>query len=110
MNFIKAQINQVSSIGGLHFKFKSTVNGVPDQIIIYDKNIYLVEVKRPDETPRKSQIVVHNKIKDQGVDVYVLDTKEKIDQFIKKTLNAEPIEIEIPEKVTIRSKKAFKLE
>ena len=67
--------NQIKNIGGLCYKFKSTVNGVPDQLVIYDRTMHLVEVKRPGEKPRANQVHVHSQIKKQGVPVYTVDTE-----------------------------------
>lgn len=82
--------NQIKAIGGLCYKFKSTVNGVPDQLVIYDKTMHLVEVKRPGEVPRANQIHVHTKIKKQGVQVHTVDTEKSVDDFIRNTLKTEP--------------------
>lgn len=82
--------NQIKTIGGLCYKFKSTVNGVPDQLVIFNKNMYLVEVKRPNEIPRANQVHVHNQIQKQGVPVYTVDTVLAIDSFIKDILGVDP--------------------
>lgn len=81
--------NQIKAIGGLCYKFKSTVNGVPDQLVIFNQNMYLVEVKRPNEVPRANQVHVHNQIKKQGVTVYTVDTISSIDSFIKNVLGID---------------------
>lgn len=82
---------QIKLIGGLCYKFKSTINGVPDQLVIYDSKMYLIEVKRPTETPRANQVYIHEQIEKQGVPVYVVDCEEQIDDFIRNVLNTEPV-------------------
>lgn len=98
---------QIKGIGGLCYKFKSTVNGVPDQLIIFNGNMYLVEVKRPGEVPRANQVHVHGQIKKQGVPVYNVDTEESIDAFIKNVLHAEPLILAENKPITIKGKNMF---
>ncbi|MCR6108592.1 VRR-NUC domain-containing protein [Salipaludibacillus agaradhaerens] len=81
--------DQIKGIGGLCYKFKSAVNGVPDQIVIYNKAIHLVEVKRPGERPRANQEHIHAQIAKQGVTVYTVDTTNAVDVFIKTVLGAK---------------------
>ena len=80
---------QIKHIGGLCYKFKSTVSGVPDQLVIFNGQMHLVEVKRPGETPRPNQVHVHGQIEKQGVPVHTVDTKETVDAFIKDVLQVE---------------------
>lgn len=82
--------DQVDINGGLAYKFISSVNGVPDQIVIYNGDIHFVEVKRPNEKPRPLQTHVHDKIKDQGVDVHVVDSYKSVDWFLVKVLGVKP--------------------
>lgn len=100
--------NQIKAIGGLCYKFKSTVNGVPDQLVIYDRSMHLVEVKRPGEKPRANQVHVHGQIEKQGVPVYTVDTEAAVDAFIKDVLKAEPQAPSQPKTTVIQSKDRFK--
>lgn len=100
--------NQIKRIGGLCYKFKSTVNGVPDQLVIYDGAMHLVEVKRPGEEPRANQVHVHNQIKKQNVPVYTVDTETAVDAFVRDVLGAEPIKQTEPKETVIQSKNRFK--
>lgn len=106
--------DQIKLLGGLAYKFTSTVNGVPDQILIIDGNTYFVEVKRPGEVLRKNQEYVHEQFLKRGVPVYTVDSIQSINEFIKIFLDKDPV---IPEtksfdskNVKIRSKDAFKLD
>lgn len=79
----KYMIRQVKKTGGLCYKWVSPgTRGVPDRIVIYQRNIFFVELKRPGERPRKDQLKIIEKINDQRVPVLVIDTKEKVDAFI----------------------------
>lgn len=99
---------QIKNIGGLCYKFKSTVNGVPDQLVIFNGATHLVEVKRPDEVPRANQVHVHNQIKQRGVIVYTVDTEKAVDAFIKDVLKAEPVTPPENKKISVKSKNMFK--
>ncbi|WP_139368366.1 VRR-NUC domain-containing protein [Evansella clarkii] len=101
---------QIKNIGGLCYKFKSTINGVPDQLVIFNKTMHLVEVKRPGEVPRANQVLIHSQINKQGVPVYTVDTENAVDAFIKDVLKAEPKESATSNQksTVIQSKNLFK--
>lgn len=82
--------DMIHAIGGLAMKFKSPgKRGVPDQIVLYKGETYYVEMKKPGEKPRKSQVSVHKEFKDQGIIVYTADTKKEVDKFIISVLKTE---------------------
>lgn len=99
---------QIKHIGGLCYKFKSTVNGVPDQLVIFKGNLYLIEVKRPGETPRAHQVHIHQQIENQGVPVYTVDTEKAVDDFIRNTLQVKPVTTSNDKPIVIQSKNMFK--
>ena len=73
--------------GCLCYKFTSPGNrGVPDRVIIgYDKNgekhTDFVETKAPGEKPRLLQRIIHDEMREHGASVYVLSTRNAIDQY-----------------------------
>ena len=78
---------QVKLHHGECFKFVSPSNrGVPDRIVILNGHTVFVELKAPDEKPRKLQVAVIKKMIRAGADVRVIDTKEKVDDFIKNLI------------------------
>ncbi len=86
--------DEITRHGGLSLNFMSPSNrGVPDQIVLYQGSTYFVEMKAPKQRPRKSQQVMHKKFEEQGIMVYILDTHDKVDHFIKETLKAKPIPV-----------------
>lgn len=85
--------DQVKALGGLAFKFKSSVNGVPDQIIMMDGVAHFVEVKRPGQKPRADQVNMQNKIIAQGIPVHNVSTHREVDDFIRITLKHKPVEL-----------------
>lgn len=82
-------IKRTKQAGGYPMKFISpSLRGVPDQILLYKGQTYYAEIKAPHKKARKSQEVRFRKFKKHGVHVYILDTREKIDDFIQNTLHA----------------------
>lgn len=74
---------KVLSINGKAYKFRSPGNnGVPDRIVLYKGKCYFVELKRPGETLRPTQKAIKKKFKELGFEVYVIDSIEKVGDFI----------------------------
>lgn len=76
-------IRKTEMLGGLCLKFVSPGRrGVPDRIILIDGKTFFVELKRPGGAPRKDQLKMKEKFEKQGVSVYVVDTKQKVDVLL----------------------------
>lgn len=74
---------KIEAIGGKAFKFSSPGNnGVPDRIVLYKGTSYFVELKRPGEDLRPLQKVVSKRFKKLGFKVHVIDSLEKVGEFI----------------------------
>lgn len=59
-------------------------NGVPDRLVVVPGGrVYFVELKAPGKVPRKLQTYMHEQIREMGCVVLTIDTKEKVDSFIK---------------------------
>lgn len=94
--------------GGLCFKFTSPGRtGVPDRIVIYNGQTFFVELKRPGEEPRPDQVYIHEEMKKRGIFVYVLDSKQSVEEF----LTSIGVEIKPPKQTKINDKtiKSFTL-
>ena len=88
----------VAKAGGATRKFVSPGRrGVTDQIVIWPcrylsfgvlcnapAEIHFIEVKAPRKTARSAQVREHNRLMLLGCVVLVLDTKEKIDNYVEK--------------------------
>lgn len=76
--------DQVKKAGGKAYKFESPGNdGVPDRLVIFPNNrIYFVELKAPGKKPRPLQLKQMRDLENFGCDVFVIDSKEKVDRFI----------------------------
>ena len=71
---------EVKKIGGLALKFVSPgFDGVPDRIVLLPGGkIGFVEVKAPGEKPRPLQLARHNRLRQLGFKVYILDRTDQI--------------------------------
>ena len=74
--------------GFLCYKFKNSgQNGIPDRILIGYGKTFFIELKAPGEKPRKLQIKKINEMRNHGATVYVVDSKEQIDQILDDISN-----------------------
>ena len=75
-----------NELHGLALKFVSPgFNGVPDRIILLPgARIYFVETKAPGKKLRKLQEWVCGLIKQLGFKVLRIDTKEKVEDFVRE--------------------------
>ena len=82
----QALVKKVNDRKGLCLKFISpSMTGIPDRIILLPKGkIGFVETKRPGGEPRPIQKKRIRQFKNLGFKVYVLDSKENIDEIIKR--------------------------
>lgn len=72
----------------LCYKFVSpSNNGVPDRILIGHGMTLFVELKAPGQKPRELQNIVFERMRNHGATVYVVDTKEGVDQLLHDLLN-----------------------
>ncbi|EMF0202736.1 VRR-NUC domain-containing protein [Enterococcus hirae] len=79
----KYLVKQVKRIGALCYKFTSPGNrGVPDRLILYQGNVFFVELKRPGGKPRKDQLKTIEKFNEQLILVLVIDSKQQVDDLL----------------------------
>jgi hypothetical protein len=85
-NVIEAYLrDKVKEIGGRAYKFVSPGNsGVPDRLVLLPggKNIF-VELKAQGRKSTAIQLLQQKRIEDLGFQVFVIDSKEKVDELIK---------------------------
>lgn len=79
-------VTSVKALGGWAVKFEPIhVAGFPDRIcLLPGGRIFFVEVKAPGKSPRALQLVIMDKLKALGFDVYVIDSLESLNGLIKK--------------------------
>lgn len=79
-------IKAVRKRHGLALKLYSpSYIGVPDRLVLIAfGHIGFVEVKAPHEKPRQIQVKRHEELRNLGFKVYVLDSKEKIEEILNE--------------------------
>lgn len=72
------------STGWFCCKFKSTINGMPDDFFARaDRGVWLAEFKAPDEDLEEQQKLRHEELRRAGVNVIVFDDLAKAKQFLR---------------------------
>lgn len=76
---------KVKALNGLALKFHClSFTGFPDRIVLMPfGKLYFVELKSEGKKPTKIQLSVHRLLCDLGFLVFVIDTKEKLSNFLK---------------------------
>ena len=81
----KYLVSKTKVLGGIAMKFVSpNLPGVPDRIVILNKQICFVELKAPGESPRPRQNYMIRKLRNLGMNVEVIDSKEGIDELLER--------------------------
>lgn len=83
--------DRIKKIKGIAYKFESPGNaGVPDRIVLLpDGRLHFVELKAPGKKPTKLQLAQHRRIEKLGHRVLIIDSKEKVDNFIEQVTASE---------------------
>ncbi len=76
-------VKRVKERGGLPLKFKSPQRaGVPDRICVMPMGVLVfVELKAPGEEPRPDQLREHQRLRELGHRILVLDSKHAVDHY-----------------------------
>lgn len=82
---------RVRAAGGKCYKFVSPGHiGAPDRICIFPGGrVYFVETKAPGGKPRPSQLAFHRELAALGVAMRVIDTREKVREFVREVTEGE---------------------
>ena len=74
---------EVEALGGWSIKILSNfISGLPDRLVLLNGRAYFVEVKSKGKKPSPIQRIVHKKLEALGFPVRVIDTTEKLNNFI----------------------------
>lgn len=90
-------INQVKKLGGMALKFVSPgTSGVPDRIVILPGGvIFFAELKRPGGALRKRQELMTRKLQELGAAVFVIDSKEMVEEVLQEMTEGGVVQNEI---------------
>ena len=82
-------VRKIKNKKGIAYKFTSPGNsGVPDRLcLLPNGKIFFVELKSPGKKARALQVNQITKITKLGQRVYVLDSKEKVDEVLETELS-----------------------
>jgi len=70
------------------FVLKNTgMRGIPDRLCVANGKTIWVELKKPGETPRPSQIARMKELRSYGAEVYVIDNKEDVDKVLNNLIS-----------------------
>ena len=76
---------EVKVLGGWSLKILSNfITGLPDRLVLINGRAYFVEVKSEGKEPSARQRVVHKKLEALGFPVTIIDTTEKMNNFINE--------------------------
>ena len=77
--------DEIKKVGGIAYKFVSPGNaGVPDRLVLLpDGLMFFIELKAPGKKTRPIQDRQAGRIRRLGFKVEILDSKNKVDYFIK---------------------------
>ena len=80
----QALVKAVKARGGMCPKFTSPgMDGMPDRLVLLPQGrIGFVEVKAPEKKPRPLQVHRHEKLRNLGFQVFVLDRFEQIGEIL----------------------------
>ena len=75
---------QIKQLGGMCIKMEPRyAAGVPDRLILFKGDAIFVEVKAPGKKPTQKQMLFHKRLDEQDIPIYIIDTKEKVDELVK---------------------------
>ena len=81
-------VELVKANGGMCIKLLcDQLNGLPDRMcLLPNGKIAFVELKTTGQKPKRIQVYMHNKLRNLGFKVKVIDTIEGVNNFIKNML------------------------
>lgn len=84
----RALVNAVKEYGGMCIKLLcNNLSGLPDRLVLMPHHkIVFVELKTTGQKPRRIQTYIHNKLKNLGFRVEIIDKTADITPFIKSVI------------------------
>lgn len=87
---VEGYFNKQVELAGGEVRKLNWINrrGAPDRLAML-KGPHFVELKAPGKKPEPHQVREHSKMRKHGLRVYVIDTLEGVDRFIKEITSNE---------------------
>lgn len=63
------------------------MRGIPDRLCVANGRTIWIELKKPGEKPRPSQIARIKELRSYGAEVYVADNNEDVDRILYNLIN-----------------------
>ena len=81
-------VEKIRQRGGICLKLQGNMYaGMPDRLILLPEGrVIFVELKSEGIKPRKLQLVRHEELRALGFKVFVIDTQEKLTQFLNEQI------------------------
>lgn len=81
-------VEKIRQRGGICLKLQGNMYaGMPDRLILLSEGrVIFVELKSEGIKPRKLQLVRHEELRALGFKVFVIDTQEKLIQFLNEQI------------------------
>lgn len=80
-------VKRIKALGGTAYKFKSTVAGVSDRIVLLPGGVvWFVELKSPTGKLSPMQHIFAAEMARLGQNYIVLNSKESVDAYVRKCL------------------------
>ena len=79
-------VTRVKAMGGIAYKFTSPVRAnVPDRIVVLPKGLLVfVELKAPGKVANPAQLREHERLRELGQKVYVIDSLAGVEALIEE--------------------------
>lgn len=82
-------VKRVRLVGGYAFKFPPVVAGLPDRIVLLPGGlVFFVELKQKGLRPSPVQQVWHQRLRNLGHSVVVLDSKEAVIDWLRRIIDS----------------------
>ena len=84
----RSLVDKIRQLGGICLKLQGNMYaGMPDRLVLLSggKAVF-VELKSEGAKPRKLQLIRHEELRVLGFQVYVIDTHEKLTQFLNEQI------------------------
>lgn len=84
----RSLVEKIRQRGGICLKLQGNMYaGMPDRLILLSEGrVVFVELKSEGIKPRKLQLVRHEELRALGFKVFVIDTQEKLIQFLNEQI------------------------